>query len=87
MCLEEIQTTSSSLLLESFEATTLLNVYPVVKSYYPLTEDSSTALFLDPMLIQAIETVKKCPEYLPFVVNALLDLNILPTDWSLMPSQ
>lgn len=58
-----------------------------MKSYYPLIEDSSTALFLDPMLIQVIETVKKFPEYLPFIVCALLDLNILPTNWSLMPSQ
>lgn len=58
-----------------------------MKSYYPSIENSSTTLFLDPMLIQVIETVKKCPEYLPFVVCALLDLNIFPTNWSLMLSQ
>lgn len=67
-----------------FEITIFINVYPVVKSYYPLIEGSAWHVLLGPMLIQATETVKKCPEHLPFIVCAFLDL---PNAWSLIPNQ
>lgn len=55
--------------MEKFEITTLLNVYPVVKSYYPLIEGSFTALSPGSY---AIKTAKKCPEYLPFIMAFLV---------------